>query len=246
VQQAPTISPDGFWMWNGAQWVPNPERQPTVVSAPRPYESARLRASAATILLVANIFGLALYSAFDLVDIAYLGTKAPSDAFSLAEGLTALAAIAVYYGTFIAAAVLFLMWLHRVVRNMPALGSADPRWSPARAVVYCFIPIVNLAHPLLSTLDAWRGSDPSRRSLDLAARRALGTPQLFVWWWIAWLTGNVVSNIAARSDSTAGDWADIASNVLLAAAAVCAVAIVRQVTARQDSKNELIANGQLT
>ena len=77
-------------------------------------------------------------------------------------------------------------------------------------------------------------------------------PALVVAWWSAWLIGLVLSRIAfqlgrgsdpgALAASTA---VDLASGVVLIAAAVCAVLIVRDVTRRQDRKNELIATGQL-
>ena len=135
--QAPTqtghLSPDGRWLWTGIQWVPN--TQASVQSGlplwARAYESARTRSNLVTIFLLGNLLGLLVGMIFDVVDIDYLQTTTPSDSLTFADGLLAIVYVLAFYGTLIPAVVFFCMWLHRVVRNMPALGAADPRWSPA-------------------------------------------------------------------------------------------------------------------
>ena len=145
-------------MWNGMQWVPNlppAPVQPTGVPWAKPYESGHFRATMASIFLGINIIGLVLLIVFDVVQILQVSSPAsPGDAQVILLGLLALLALVVFFGSYIASIVFLLMWLHRVVRNMPALGSFDPRWSPSGAVVRCFVPFMNLVHPLRSTLDA--------------------------------------------------------------------------------------------
>lgn len=155
-------------------------------------------------------------------------------------------------GSFIPTIVFFLMWVHRVVRNMPALGVLDPRWSPAGAVVRSFIPFLSLVHPMSGTLEAWRGSDPRRRWTNVTERKAMGVPGLIIEWWSLWLIGNVVSNLGNRvsnskdvATAAVGDWISIAGILMNIGAAILAVLVVRDVTARQDRKNELIATGHL-
>ena len=128
---------------------------------------------------------------------------------------------------------------------MPALGAPDPRWSPARAVVYCFIPFLNWFHPLWSTLDAWRGADTSRRWLDRPSRRSLRPPALIGYWWAAWLGGSCVLNIGSRINGPAGAVFDVVGGAVQIVAAVLCVMVIRDVTARQERKNALIAGGQL-
>lgn len=258
AQQVGQISPDGHWMWNGAQWVPN---QTVVAPTPgtygppwaRPYESARFRATLVSIFLGANVVGILLLVGFDGLVIAAGGVVGNgTDSEVIFEGLIALIALIVYYASLIPAIVLFCMWDHRVVRNMPALGSPDPRWTPSGAVVRCFIPFLNLIHPLSSVLDAWRGGDPGVRWTYVQTRKGLGVPTLITGWWASWLLGSWVSNIGSRmtsNDTTsvvlAGAWVSVLGSLVLAAAAVLAIMVVREVTARQDRKNELIATGQL-
>ena len=140
--------------------------------------------------LGANAVGVLMLMVFDGLVIAGGGAiGSGTDAQVLVEGLVALIALIVYYGSFVPAIVFFCMWDHRVIRNMPALGSSDPRWTPSGAVVRCFIPFLNLVHPVWSVLDAWRGSDPSARWTSVQARKAMGVPSLITGWWAAWLIG---------------------------------------------------------
>jgi hypothetical protein len=236
------ISADGYWMWDGAQWVPNPNRPVAVPAPAAPYESARFRAGVTSTLFAANVVGVVLITAASLaLDLI----TAPNDQQTLVIGGLTLIALLLWVGTFIPAAVSFCMWLHRAVSNMPALGAPDPRWSPTRAVVYCFVPFVWLVHPLWSVLDAWRGSDPTRRWLDRGMRRSISAPPLLFVWWGSWLIGNYVFSIGTRASGQGAAVFDLVGGACLAAAAVLGILVLREVTARQEGKNHLIASGQL-
>lgn len=241
-QQTGQFSPDGYWMWNGTQWVANPYRLVAAPPAAAPYEPAGPRAGIASILVLSNIAGIVLLATASLtIDLI----PNPDDTQSIIIGLLSLVALIVWLGTLIGAIVFFCMWLHRVVRNMPALGSPDPRWSPARAVVYCFVPIVWFVHPLWSVLDAWRGADASRRWIDQGTRRTLRAPRLMVGWWAAWLIGGYVLNIASRMSGGIAVVLDVVGAIGQIAAAALCVMVIREVTARQELKNQLIASGRL-
>jgi hypothetical protein len=213
-----------MWYWDGVRWVPY--RQPVAgMPLSRPFESARLRATILTICLAANAFGIVLLALFNLLVIAAGGvTNTTNDTQTLLVGLVALLAIVVYFGSFIVTIVFFCMWDHRVVRNMPALGSPDPRWSPAGAVGRCFIPFLNLLHPYWSVLDAWRGADPTLRWSDRPARQRIGAPRLLAGWWACWLIGSWTSNISGRLSNSsdpatviASSWVAIAADLSLSA-----------------------------
>jgi uncharacterized protein DUF4328 len=242
-QQAGQISPDGYWMWNGAEWVPNPYRPVPAPPVSVPYGSAASRATVTSILLAVNIAGTVLFTIATVIDDL---NPSPGDEQTAAViAVLTLLAVVVWFATFIACIVFFSMWLHRVVRNMPQLGAPDPRWSPARSVVYCFIPILNLVHPLWSVLDAWRGAAASRRWLDKPSRRAIRPPLLFAGWWTTWLVGNYSFNISARLSGTAAAIFDVVGGMGICVAAALCILIVRDVTARQERKSQLIASGQL-
>jgi hypothetical protein len=255
AQQVGQMSPDGKWLWNGAEWIPNAPVPAAAAPPPvlwaRPYESAHLRATLVTIFLLASTVGLVVLGGFNVL-VPTAGSPTSSDTQAVLVGVGALLVLVVYFGTLIPSIVFFCMWVHRVVRNMPALGSGDPRWSPTGAVVRCFIPFLNLVHPMSGTLEAWRGSDSSRRWINVVERKAIKVPGVIIGWWSLWLIGNFVSNVGSRltsnKDSGAvavGDSLIVIGNLLLIGSAVLAVLVVRAVTARQDRKYELIETGQL-
>lgn len=252
MQQAGQVSADGYWLWNGAEWVPNPYRPAASEPWLQPYVSAQFRATMVTVFIAANLIGVLLFIVFDGLDVIHVEQGSPKDTFFLLEGFVALLAVFAYYATFIPAIVFYCMWLHRVVRNMPSLGSIDPRWTPAGAVGRCFIPFLNLLHPVLSVLDAWRGSLPERRWTDLRTRRSLRAPVLIVAWWTTFLVCRLVGWIGfgfQQADDVnsklVGIAIDVVSQGLLVTAAVLAILVVRRLTARQERKQELIASGQL-
>ena len=101
-------------------------------------------------------------------------------------------------------------------------------------------------------LDAWRASDPRWRWLNQTARKALGVPALPAAWWTLYLLALVMNRVSAVIDRSsdvgirvAGSAVDIASSVVLIGAAVLAIFVVRDLTTRQELKNELIASGRL-
>ena len=255
ADQSGQLKPDGTWLWNGTEWVPNlamTGQSPEVAWA-RPYESPRHRAMFLTIFLFATIVAFLVEI---LVDILLIGLVAQesevSDAqYSFVEILNVVSLI-LYYATSIPAFVFLCMWVHRIVRNMPALGSPDARWSPSGAVWRSVLPVFSWFHPLRSTLDAWRASDLARRFMDVTARKAIGAPMLFWGWWALWLIGNYGSALGDRlidNDSfdvaRAGVWINGLGDVLLIVATGLAIVVVNEVTARQDRKSQLIASGQL-
>ncbi|MFI5287973.1 MAG: DUF4328 domain-containing protein [Candidatus Dormiibacterota bacterium] len=234
MQPAGQLSQDGRWLWNGRQWVPYQQPLNAAVAWARPYESAQPRARLATVFIAIDIGILIPVTALNLMP----STATDNPLVAVLFVLVALVVIASYP----AAVVFYCMWLHRVVRNMPALGSLDPRWKPSGAVWRCFIPFLNLAHPLLSVLDAWRGSERSTHWLDVAARRSIPVPAAIVWWWIFWLFSDV-SNIRVNGSTPTAF--DVLATVTTIVAGLLAIKIIRDLTGRQDRKNDLIASGQL-
>jgi len=251
-QQAGHVSPDGYWLWDGTQWVPNPNRPAVASGWAPPFETARFRAAMTTVFLIANAIALGLGILWTVLNIAYIQTTAPDTSFTVVWGVVAVAYVVLLIGTAIPAAVFFSMWVHRVVRNMPALGSPDWRRSPGWSVGSSFIPILSLFYPYWAVLDAWRASDPRWRWLNRPARKALGVPPLPAAWWALYLAALVTSRVASVMDRSqdlgtrvAGSAVDIAASVVLIGAAALAIFVVRDLTARQEHKNELIASGQL-
>jgi hypothetical protein len=157
------VSGDGYWRWTGSAWEP-----PGATGWPpwaKAFSPVRERGTRAVRSLVALIAAAALFSLGDLVAIA-LKSRAPGGKLSaddqalayLAQGLPGL----VYLAAVVATIVIFLMWLHRAYRNLPALGAPKPRFSPSGAVWAWFIPILNLWRPYQILREVWQVSNPGR------------------------------------------------------------------------------------
>jgi Domain of unknown function (DUF4328) len=246
------VSPDGRWMWNGTQWVPNV--QAAVRQPPKPYESARYRSNLVVIFLALNGLALVLAVAVDVILIALGGSfTSAGNSAEIAIGLFSLVVLLLLYGSLVPAIVFFCMWVHRVVRNMPWIGASDPRWTPGGAVGRCFIPFLNLIHPFLSVLDVWRASDPVQLRAEQPIRNTRPAPLLLIAWWGTYIGGRVVSLVSSRLVNSndpgtvvVGAFVDMLVNLAIAGAAVLAILVVRTVTARQDAKWDLIATGRLS
>ena len=146
----------------------------------------------------------------------------------------------VYLVVLLVTLVLWGMWAHRAASNLRAIR---PGWgyefTPSAHVWWYFVPFANLVkpyHAMRELVFATLGSlDPGPRTQTLGA------------WWGAWVTGNILGNVANRlmPDSTrvTGEayfdrltWAslaDMASSAALVVAALVAVRIIRDVNAHQ-------------
>jgi hypothetical protein len=251
VPTPPQVSPDGRWVWNGSQWVPNV--QPAGPYALRPYESAHFRSTFVVVFLAVNGFALLLNMIIDISFIALGGNlNAAAEGTIVAVGLFSIVVLILYYGSWIPTIVLFCMWVHRIVRNMPWIGAPDSRWTPAGAVGRCFIPFLNFVHPYRSVVDVWRASDPSTLHAEKPIRKSRPITPLLAAWWGTYLGGRIVATFSNRligssdpSTVVAGAFIDLVANLALAGGAGLAILVVRQVTARQDAKRDLIVSGRL-
>jgi Domain of unknown function (DUF4328) len=145
----------------------------------------------------------------------------------------------------------FLIWQHRVHRNLPALGAAHLRFSPGWAVGWWFVPLMNLVRPYQAIKELWRASDPDVDPLDPGAWRTTPTTPVLPWWWVLCLLStnaghqdmSRVLSVVAPSGSDGLDqliWAYgalLASGILGLGALVCTLVLVRGVDTRQDEKH---------
>lgn len=217
----------------------------------RPYESGHLRA-----LLVITF--LALGAAVNLlsliVNVALTGTLGGADdlnaTYEFGESLTEVLYVLVallHIVIFVITAVLFLMWLHRVYRNLPALGAQSMETTPGWAVGYFFIPFANLVKPFHVVREIWNKSDPQAETLEGFGSYSSGTPALVGWWWAFWIIANVSARIADRiagDSETVGGMIlaarlGIAADVLFLVAGVLAILVVRKIDERQEAKARL-------
>ena len=145
---------------------------------------------------------------------------------------------------YVATAVLFLMWLFRVYKNLPSLRAANLEFTPGWAVGWWFIPFANLVKPFQVVREAWRESDPDfDPSLNFLSGGTGSAPSLFGFWWAFWILSNITNNISSRLVDDSGTQVSegfiavwIVASVLSLIAALLAILVVRSITERQDAR----------
>lgn len=143
----------------------------------------------------------------------------------------------------VAAAVAFLALLFRANRNARALGVAELAHRPIAAVLWFFVPIVNLWRPYRITREIWLASEPRPRGPWFLARPSRIVPA----WWAAWLAYVAVEWMARRIAGRSPDVGDLVTATrleLLACsvgflAAALAIRLIRELTWRQEERRRL-------
>src|SRR2546430_15806015 len=128
--------------------------------APPPFKRAGSRATMTTVFLVASAIALGLGILWIVLNIPYIQAPTRDQAYTAVWGVLALAYLALLFGTLIPAGAFFSMWVPRVVRNMPALGSPDLRRPAGLSGGSSFPPPLTLFFPYLAVLGSSRASRP--------------------------------------------------------------------------------------
>jgi uncharacterized protein DUF4328 len=236
-----TVSPDGYWWWDGARWQPTAPMVPPAVTAPmapvaapRPFRSARLRAELATtfllILVALNLLDI-VNSAVDLAAYGgHLGAIAETTHLLWTAQRNALVAISWLLVAFPGSVVMVSLWVHRAYANLEPLGRRGSR-SPALAVGWFFIPVANLWKPYQVVAELWS------KTLGSVPHGLLGS------WWACWLAGIVVGNLQMQvslretsdpASHTVPLLLSFASDAIWIGAALLLIRIVRAVTRAED------------
>jgi hypothetical protein len=143
-------------------------------------------------------------------------------------------------GCWFVTAIAFLMWFHRVHRNLPALRAERLDYSPAWAIGGWFIPIINLGRPYQVMREVQRESDPAR----IAPQGAPTVSLLIGWWWGAFLLSEVLVQLSMHVHSIPMELTgiigmtrfDILVDVLVIAAGVLAILMVRGIDRAQSER----------
>lgn len=159
---------------------------------------------------------------------------------------------------FVIAAIVFVSWLYRAYKNLRPLGS-EPESKPGWAIGAWFVPFLNLVKPYQIVKETWLESDPDTvaQAAEMPAsfggsfsQARAGTPLLTAWW-TCWLIGMISNNIAARLGRDINTVEQLITlcmvgllpAVVLTAAAILAIKVVRGLTARQEERQRrLLAN----
>lgn len=141
-----------------------------------------------------------------------------------------------YLGGFVFAAVVFLVWINRVSKNLSPLGVENQQHSPGWAVGCWFVPIVWLYRPYQVMKELWRGSYSEIGPGGLETWSDSPVPRLLGFWWAAWLVSSWVDWIATRilfsGDLTASqlitsDWFAVIAGAFSLVALVLVVILIR-------------------
>jgi hypothetical protein len=171
-------------------------------------------------------------------------------------------AAGLYFVAFVLAAVFFILWLHRAYSNLPALGVPKRRFDSNAAIWPWFVPILNLWRPKQVANDVWRGSNPAVASRELNLVPG-PVPALLGFWWAGYIVTNALAGRAARlwwdtptaedagysalqGDTSGADSIRAAASLELVAvcvdlvAAILAILVIRQLTARQLERERVV------
>jgi uncharacterized membrane protein len=170
----------------------------------------------------------------------YLARRITEDDFK--DKITTSAGISLLSGAvLIAAAVLTMIWMFRIAKNLQAMNRVAT-WKPGWAIGGWFVPpLVLYVVPFLMFRDLWKASDPDSGH-DWRTNRV--APIINVWWVlfgiapVIFFSATIATfTVSQSTDTQAKDLVDrfnvgIASSVVQILAAISFLLLVRQLTAR--------------
>ena len=185
--QAPYGQQPGYGGYGPPPYGASPYGGHAPAAGPRaPYQNIR---SLAGIVQALAMIVVALHGVAIVVDIWRLGLLADYESFTFdpdsldaADAISALVALGIGLALLVNV-VLFLVWRHRVQRNLgESLGVAYLEYTPGWSVGWWFVPFANLVKPKQAMNEAWTASEPSEAPASAHWRQRKAPPMLS-WWW---------------------------------------------------------------
>jgi len=139
--------------------------------------------------------------------------------------------------------VYFLRWNSRVYRNLPALSTRKPSFTPGWAVGSWFVPFLNLVRPFQILRETWWVSSSPQAANDASPTFKPTAPDVLGWWWGIWLVsgflGNIVLRTAMRGESIAellsATYLTVFSDLVGILSALLAIQVVKRISIVQDA-----------
>jgi hypothetical protein len=164
--------------------------------------------------------------------------------------LASLLAISILVG--ILEFILFLLWYYRNHRNLGALGASELRFTPGWAVVWWFIPILNLWKPYQVTVEVMKASDPAIGRTDSETRKTMRRPPYVLAWWLfnfmavgviilAYIIASPEAEVATRAPEMS--WFVVVQVIITVIGSWLTIKVVREIDMRQAKKIELVRSG---
>jgi len=118
---------------------------------------------------------------------------APLSDLQMADFVTMVTAAA-YTLAIIATGIIVLRWIHQASSNAHVLSRASMAMtmSPGWTVGFFFVPIMSLWKPFRGVRETWQASENPEDPM------AVPVPAVLRWWWGAWITMTILSNISIR------------------------------------------------
>jgi hypothetical protein len=143
--------------------------------------------------------------------------------------------------------IVYLVWVYRINKNLEVMGIQGKTYSPVWAILWHFIPLLNLVKPFAVVREAWKASTSNQEKFDSGWQQEK-TPVIITAWWVLFLLYSLTNNtIPSRiySDtlylylivSTASQALGVASSAITAL-------LIRQLARRQEEKITLLISKQ--
>jgi hypothetical protein len=234
--------------------TPGNQAPPVVgLTASDPFVSAHTRAMVVVALFVAYIVVAVSAVAAKVMQLVLpplvlAAAEGDQEQLTLGELIQFLVALATLF-VFISLVIAFLVWLHRVAKNLPALANPKSRveYTPGWAVGTFFIPLANLFLPYRAVKEIWVKSDPSVRTEDDRMFASSSAPPLLLGWWITWIATNILGRVSGRAQSGPPGmksfvmFADLLSDLFAIVAAALGIMVVRGIDRRQAERARHVA-----
>jgi len=151
---------------------------------------------------------------------------------------------------YFAAAVLFLIWIHRAHKNLASLNATELRFTPGWAVGWFFVPIMSLFRPYQVASEIYKASAPNIAATtgSTSWKNAAASPIVGLWW-AFFLISNFVGQIALRtifggeelSDLLTSTYVYMVSDAIDVVGIIITILMVQKISQYQEEKYSLIA-----
>jgi len=149
------------------------------------------------------------------------------------------------FWTLVATGILFLMWIYRSHRNLPALGARYLKYTPGWAVGGFFVPLLNLIRPFQVMREIWKASDPKVEITNGSSWESAPSSPLVGWWWGLFLISGFVGFIGVGmmqeesiNELYTGTWFILYSDVIDIISALVTIYLIKTIDQRQEEKHK--------